>query len=86
MTRRSKYFQKLLNVPGAIEPVVLETLQQCSVNTALDKKPTIDEMVIAIKGQKIAKHPVKMEFQQKYGNMGSQYIQRTAPMNRQNVG
>ena len=52
MTRFKKYFQKLLNVPGDIVPEVLENIQKRSVNTALDEKPTMDEMVRAIKGLK----------------------------------
>ena len=57
MARWSEYFQKLLNVPGDIEPGVLENIQKCSVNTALDEKPTMDEMVRAIKGLKDGKTP-----------------------------
>ena len=52
MARWSEYFQKLLNIPGDIEPEVLENIQKRSVNTALDEKPTMDEMVRAIKGTK----------------------------------
>ena len=52
MARWSEYFQILLNVPGDIEPEVLENIQKRSVNTALDEKPTMDEMVRAIKGLK----------------------------------
>ena len=40
-----------------IEPGVLENIQKCSVNTALDRKPTMDEMVRAIKGLKYGKAP-----------------------------
>ena len=57
MARWSEYFQKLLNVPGDIEPEVLETIQKRSVNTALDEKPTMDEMVRAFKGLKDGKTP-----------------------------
>ena len=57
MARWSEYFQKLLNVPGGIEPEVLENIQKRSVNTALDEKPTMDEMVRAIKGLKDGKAP-----------------------------
>ena len=57
MAKWSEYFQKLLNVPGNIEPEVLENLQKRSVNTALDEKPTMDEMVKAIKGLKDGKAP-----------------------------
>ena len=52
MARWSEYFQKLLNVPGDIEPEVLEDIQKRSVNTALNDKPTMDEMVRAINGLK----------------------------------
>ena len=45
MARWSEYFQKLLNVPGDIEPKVLENIHMRSVNTALDEEPTMDEMV-----------------------------------------
>ena len=47
----------LLNVPGDIEPEVLENIQKRKVNTALDEKPTMDEVVGAIKGLKDAKTP-----------------------------
>ena len=57
MARWSEYFQKLLNVPGDMEPEVLENVQMRSVNTALDEKPTMDEMVRAIKGLKDGKAP-----------------------------
>ena len=70
MARWSEYFQKLLNVPGDIEPEVLENIQKRSVNTAMDEKPTMDEMVSAIKGLKYGKAPGGDEFQQKYGNTG----------------
>ena len=45
MERWNEYFQKLLNVPGNIEPEALENIQKLSVNTALDEKPTKDDMV-----------------------------------------
>ena len=64
-----RILQKLLNVPGDIEPEVLENIQKGSVNTALDEKPTMDEMVRASK-EKMEKHQVETEFQQKYGNTG----------------
>ena len=48
MARLSEYFQKLLNVPGDIEPEALENMQTRSVNTAMDENPTMDEMVRAI--------------------------------------
>ena len=51
MARWSEYFQKLLNVPGDIEPEVLEHLPNRNVNTALD------EMVRAIKRIKDGKAP-----------------------------
>ena len=57
MARWSEYFQKLLNVPGDIELEVLENIQKRCVNTALDEKPTVDEMVRAIKGLKDGKAP-----------------------------
>ena len=57
MVRWREYFQKLLNVPGDMEPEVLENIQKRSVNTALDEKPTMDEMVRAIKGLKYRKAP-----------------------------
>ena len=50
-----KYFQKLLNVPGDIKPEVLENIQTRCVNADLDEKPTMDEMVRAIKGLKDGK-------------------------------
>ena len=71
MARWSEYFQKLLNVPGDIEPEVQENIQKRSVNTALDEKPTMDEMVRAIKGLIDVKiHQVETEFHQKYGHTG----------------
>ena len=57
MARWSEYFQKVLNVPGDIEPEVLENIQKRSVNTALDEKPTMYEMISAIKGLKDEKAP-----------------------------
>ena len=53
----ARYFQKLLNVPGDIEPEVMENIQKRSVNTALDEKPTIEEKVRAINGLKDGKSP-----------------------------
>ena len=41
MARWSEYFQKLLNIPGDIEPEALANIQKRSVNTALDEKPTL---------------------------------------------
>ena len=55
MARWSEYFQKLLNVPGDTESEVLENKQKRNFNTALDEKPTMDEMVRAIKGLKDGK-------------------------------
>ena len=49
MARWSEYFQKLLNVSGDIEHKALKNIQRRSVSTSLDEKPTIDEMVRAIK-------------------------------------
>ena len=57
MARWSEYFQKLLNVPEDIESEVLENIQKRSINTALDEKPTMDEMVRAIKGLKDGEAP-----------------------------
>ena len=57
MASVSEYFQKLPNVPGDMELEVLENIQNRSVNTALDVKPTMDEMVRAIKGLKDGKAP-----------------------------
>ena len=57
MARWREYFQKLLNVPGDIEPEVPENIQKRSVNTALDEKPTMDEMIRAIKELKDGKSP-----------------------------
>ena len=50
-------FNKLLNFPGDIEPEALENIQNRNVNTALDEKPTMDEMVRATKGLKDGKAP-----------------------------
>ena len=57
MARWSEYFQKLLNVPRDIEPEMLENIRKRSVNTALDEKPTMDEMVRAVEGLKDGKAP-----------------------------
>ena len=57
MARWSEYFLKLLSIPGEIEPEALENTQQRSVNTTLDQKPTMDEMVRGIKGLKDGKAP-----------------------------
>ena len=57
MARWSEYFQKLLNVPGDVEPEVLENIQKRNVNTALDEQPTMDAMVRAIKRLKDGKAP-----------------------------
>ena len=57
MARWSEYFQKLFNVPVDIESDALENIQMCSVNTAMNEKPTMDEMVKAIKGLKDGKAP-----------------------------
>ena len=57
MARWSEYFQKLLNVPGDIDPEVMENIQKRSFNTALDEKPTMEEMVRAINGLKEGKAP-----------------------------
>ena len=57
MARWSEYFQKLPNVPGDVDPEVLENIQKRSVNTALDEKPTMDEMDRAIKRQSDGKAP-----------------------------
>ena len=57
MARCGEYLQKLLNVPGGIEGDALENIQTHSVNTALDEKPTMDEMVRTIKGIEDGKTP-----------------------------
>ena len=57
MARWSEYIYKLLNVPGDIEPEVLENIQKRSVITALDEKPTVDKMVRTIKGLNDGKAP-----------------------------
>ena len=81
MARWSKYYQKLINVPGDIKPEALENIQKRSVNTALDEKPTMDQMVRAIKGLDNGEAPgaegMKIP--------GSQFVQQTAPMNHQNM-
>ena len=51
MARWSEYFQKLLNVPGDIEPEVLKNIQKRSINTALD------EMLERSRGLKDGKEP-----------------------------
>ena len=87
MARWSEYFQKLINVPGDIEPEVLETIQRRSVNIALAEKPTMDEVVRAIKGLKDGKAPggdVILAEVCNYG--GAQFSQQTTPMDRQNMG
>ena len=55
MSRWSEYIQKLLHVHGNIEPEVDTKYTKGSVNTALDEKPTMDEMVRAIEGLKDGK-------------------------------
>ena len=65
IARCSKYFQKLIIVPWDTEPEVLENIQKRSVNTALDEKLTMDEMVRAIKGLKDGKAP--MDYQRMGG-------------------
>ena len=86
MARWREYFQKLLNVSGDIESKALENIQQRSINTALYEKPTMDEMVRAIKRLKDGNAPggdgISLEVW-KYG--GSQFVQQTAPMD-QNMG
>ena len=84
----SEYFQKLPNIPGDIEPEVLENIQQRIVNNVLDAKPTMDEMVRAIRGLKDGKTPggdgIPAEVW-KYG--GANLSNRlTAPMDHQNMG
>ena len=70
MARWSEYFQKLLNDPWDIEPKVVENIGKRSVNTALDEKPTMNEVVRRSRDSKMEKHPVETEFLQKYGNTG----------------
>ena len=70
MARWSEYFQKLLNVPGHIEYNALENIHQLSVNTVLDGKPTMDEIVRAIKGLNDGKSPGGDGIPEKYGNAG----------------
>ena len=50
--------------------MALENIQNRNVNTARVEKPTMDEIVRAIKGLKDGKHSVETEFQQKYGMTG----------------
>ena len=52
MARCSEYFQKLLKIPGDIEPEVLKNIQKRSANNVQDEKPTMDEVVRAIMGLK----------------------------------
>ena len=52
MAKCSEYFRKLFKIPEA-----LENLQQHGFNTALDEKPTMDEVVRVIKGLKDGKTP-----------------------------
>ena len=51
---------------GDIEPEVLENIIKRSVNIALDEKPTMDEVIRAIKGLKDIKTPAE----KKYENTG----------------
>ena len=57
LARWSDHFQKLLNVPGDIEPDVLDNIQQRIINTCLDVIPTMDEMARSIAGLKDGKAP-----------------------------
>ena len=51
---------------------MLENIHKRSVNTALDEKPTMDEVVRAIMDSKKEKDLVETESQQKHGNTGEQ--------------
>ena len=57
VARWSVYLLKLLNVPRDIHTEALENIQKRRVITTLDEKPTMDEMVRAIKGLKYGKAP-----------------------------
>ena len=69
VVRWSEHFQKLLNVPGDIDPEALDNIPQRITKTSLDEIPTMDEMARAIAGLKDGKTPGEMEFLQKYGSM-----------------
>ena len=72
MARWSKYFQKVFNVPGAIEPEALRYIQKHIVNTALDEKPT--------KRRWRRNYSRSMEIRE------SQFSQQTAQMDHYNMG
>ena len=56
IARWSEYFQKLLNVPGDIETEALENIQRSNVNTAVNEKPIMDEILRTFKGLKDVSH------------------------------
>jgi len=57
VARWSEHFQKLLNVPGDIEPEALDNIRQCTTITCLDEMPTMAEMAKAIASLKDGKAP-----------------------------
>ncbi|KAK3514603.1 hypothetical protein QTP70_021515 [Hemibagrus guttatus] len=57
LERWSEHFQKLLNVPGEIEPEALDNIQQRTIKTCLDETPSMDETMKAIMGLKDGKAP-----------------------------
>ena len=62
MARWSQYIQKLLNIPGDMEPEALETYK--STVSILPWMKWLERS----RDSKIEKHLVETEFQQKYGN------------------
>ena len=57
VARWSEHFQKLLNVPGAIDHETLDNIPQRITKTSLDEIPTMAEMARAIAGLKDGKAP-----------------------------
>lgn len=57
VARWGEHFQKLLNVPGDIEPEALDNIQQRITNTCLDEIPTMDEMTRAVASLRDGKAP-----------------------------